>query len=345
MKMKYLSVVGIVLLGMCSCQQTKKSKKTDVISQRYIHKYGYDVSRDEWSANRYPGQIVTTLKNGVCVASSYEEGLLHGPTSCSYPHSQTLESLQIYEKGNLIKKTTFDIKGIPQKEEVFLTPVHVKTKFWYASGTPMCIEECVSGSIMQGDYFTLQNELDSKVEYGAGVKTIRSQDGLLLSKESIQDGKMISKETFHPNGVPHIIISSIQNGLINGDKKEFSSTGSPILTESYAHGKLNGLCCYYQNGYKYQETLYNHGDKEGIERHYLDGETVIEETEYHENSKHGPSIFYTDGFSKTEWYYNDEFVSRAKFDELTEREKIISIMNERSKPKMYESSDEENLFE
>ena len=342
--MRYLSAVTLALLGLCGCHQTNKSQKNDVVSVRHIHKYGYDVSRDEWNANRYPGQIVTTLKNGVCITSSYEEGLLHGPTSFTYPHTQTLESLQIYERGNLIKKTSFDIRGIPQKEEVFLTPVHVKTKTWFSSGTPMNIEETLDGDLLEGDYFSLQNELDSKVEHGIGTKTLRSLDGLLLAKETIQDGKVAAKETYHPNGVPHVIISGLHQDAIHGEKKEFSASGSPLSIESYDEGQLHGLCTYYQNGYKYQETLYNHGEKEGVERFYLDGESLIEETEYHEGYKHGPSIFYTDGFSKTEWYYSDELVSRAKFDELTEREKIISIMNERSKHKTL-IAEEDEIFE
>lgn len=343
MKMKLLSMAGLLLVGLCGCDNAKKSKQTDVVSQRYIHKYGYDVSKDEWNENRYPGQIVTTLKNGITISSTYEDGMLHGPTSCSYPYSQTLESLQIYDRGNLVKKTTFDIKGIPHKEEIFLSPTHVKAKFWYNTGTPMCIEERLDDALIEGDYFTLHNELESKVENRMGTKTIRGQDGTLLAKETIEDGVVTARETFYPNNTPHTFVS-FYNNLLHGEKRVFGPAGEPILVENYECGELQGPATYYQNGYKYQETAFRHGNKHGIERQYIDGDTLVEETEYHDGLKHGPSTFYSDGFSKTEWYYNNEFVSKAKFEELIEREKMIAAMHERAQAQEHEEL-EEDFFE
>jgi len=344
MKIKLLPVASLVLLGLCGCDSTKKSKKTDVVSQRYIHKYGYDVSKEEWSENHYPGQIVTTLKNGVTIISSYEDGVLHGPTSHSHPYSQTVASLQIYDKGNLVKKTSFDIKGVPQKEEVFLSPTHVKQKLWYQTGTPMCIEERLDDTLLEGDYFTLQNEPESRVENKAGTKTIRSQDGALLAKETIENDVVVAEETFYPNNTPHVF-SSFYNHLLHGEKRVFGPTGEPILVENYECGELQGPATYYQNGHKYQVTSYHHGKKHGLERQYVDGETLVEETEYLDGIKHGSSTFYSDGFAKTEWYYNNELVSKAKFDELSDREKMIAAMHERSSKTSSEDFEEEEFVE
>ncbi len=338
MKKKMLPLVGILALGLCGCHQSSKTKKNDVISQRYIHKYGYDVSKDEWNKNSYPGQVVTTLKNGVTIASNYEDGVLHGPTSYTYAHSQTLESLQIFERGNLIKKTSFDIKGVPTKEELFLSPGHTKTKIWYKTGTPMSVEESIESSLIEGEYYTQQNELESKVESGFGIKTIRNHDGSLVSKQNYENGVCIAMQSFYSNGSPESI-AFYKNGLLHGEKRTFGTTGDPISIENYDFGDLHGAASYYQNGYKYQETFYKFGQKEGIERQYIDGETLVEETEYHSGVKHGPSTFYTDGISKTEWYYNDQFVSRAKYEELNDREKMISIMNERSRSKYYQDEE------
>lgn len=343
MNKKMLPVVGMLLLGLCSCHQSSKTKKTDVVSQRYIHKYGYDVSKDEWNHNHYPGQVVTSLKNGVTIVSSYEDGVLHGSTSYTYPHSQTLESLQIFERGNLIKKTSFDIKGVPHKEELFLSPGHVKAKIWYKSGTPLCVEETLEASLIDGSYYTLQNELESRVENGQGIKTIRNQEGLLLAKETIDQGNRVAVQTYHSNGSPDTL-SYYKNNQLHGERKQFGPTGDPIAIENFDFGDLHGTATYFQNGCKYQESFFRFGKKEGIERQYIDGETLVEETEYHEGSKHGPSTFYTDGISKTEWYYNDQFVSKAKFEELADREKMISIMNERSRAKALQQ-DDADLFE
>lgn len=342
MNKKLVPLLGLLLVGLCGCQNNSKTKKSDVISQRYIHKYGYDVSPEEWKHNHYPGQVVTTLKNGVTIASSYEDGVLHGPTSYTYPHSQTLESLQVFERGNLVKRTSFDIKGIPMKEDLFLSPGHVKTKTWYRSGTPMCSEEKLEDALIEGEYYTLQNEIESKVEDAHGIKTVRSIDGDLIAKETISQGEMIIKETFHSDGKP-ATIAYFTHGLLHGEKKFFGPSGEPVLVEHYHKGKLHGPCSYYQNGCKYLETTYIHGRKEGVEKQFIDGETLVEETEYHLGLKHGPSIFYCDGMSKTEWYYNDQFVSKTKFDDLTERERMISIMNDRSKSKI--SDDEGSFFE
>lgn len=347
MNMKLLSMVGILSFALCGCQNSNKNKNQDVISQRYIHKYGYDVSRDEWNANRYPGQVVTTLKNGVTIASSYEDGVLHGPTSYTYSHSQTMESLQIYDRGNLIKKTTFDIKGVPQKEEIFLTPTHVKAQSWYTSGTPMYFEEYVGANLIQGDYFNLQNECESRVENGMGLRTIRSKEGELLARESIERGQIASHQTFHPYiNTPHIT-TRYENGVLEGERAGFGPSGEPLFIEHYSKGQLDGLATYFQNGCKYMETFYQNGKKEGIERQYIDGEILVEETEYHVGVKHGPSIFYSDGISKTEWYYNNHFVSKSKFDDLMERERVIAIMHERAakaKNASYDDLEDEDSF-
>lgn len=332
MKMSYLPAALLAMLAFCSCNKSDNKNKKDVVTQRYIHKYGYDVSKDEWNANQFPGQVVTTLKNGVTIASTYEDGVLHGQTTFTYPHSQTLESLHLYEHGNLVKKISYDIKGIPQKEDYYLTPSHVKSKLWYNTGTPMCVEERLDNNLIEGEYFTIHNETESSVRDGMGTKTIRTQDGNLFAKEVIENGVVVGRESFHPNGSPHIVFS-YKDGYIDGEKKVFGPTGDPILLESYTMGKLDGLCTYFQNGYKYLESPFRKGKKDGIERQYIDGETLVEETEYHEGQKHGPSTFYCDGISKTEWFYNNELVSKAKFEELSEREKMISIMNERSKAK------------
>lgn len=45
--MKYRTIVGVAALSLLAVGCGQDSDK-NVISQRYIHKYGYDVSRDEW---------------------------------------------------------------------------------------------------------------------------------------------------------------------------------------------------------------------------------------------------------------------------------------------------------
>src|SRR3989304_2858734 len=90
MKGSLYLVLGAAALLLFGCKNNNQND--DVVSQRYVHKYGYAVSRDEFEAKQYPGQVITLLRNGVTVSSTYENGVLHGPTTHTFPNSQTVRS-------------------------------------------------------------------------------------------------------------------------------------------------------------------------------------------------------------------------------------------------------------
>jgi hypothetical protein len=46
------------------------------VSQRYVHKYGYDVSEQEWETREKNGQIITTTADGVTTSATYKKGVL-----------------------------------------------------------------------------------------------------------------------------------------------------------------------------------------------------------------------------------------------------------------------------
>lgn len=324
----FLMSASIALVGCHS--NKKKNPDEEIVSQRYIHKYGYDMSKNEWEEEQHPGQVVSTQRNGVTIVSTYESGVLHGQTTETYPHSQTLRVKQTFNRGQLTKQTFFDIRGIPQKEETYVSPKEIKAVSWYRNGTPKSDELFVSGDLVDGEYFTQHNEIESKVENGNGVKTVRSQNGELLSKEVLENSITVQRDTFHPNGVPHESICFL-NGKLHGEKSKFGSNGEPILKEYWENGKLNGIATYYQNGSKFLEVPYVEGEKHGTERQYIDGEILSYETEWYYGKKHGPSISFCDGIAKTSWYYNDEKVAKRKYDELCEREEEIASLQERAK--------------
>lgn len=328
--MKRISPLLIALSGLFifGCQNSSKDQDENVVSKRYIHKYGYDVSKEEWEGATYPGQVVTTLRNGVTVTSSYEDGILHGPTTYTFPHSNTIESLNTYERGNLVKKTTYDIRGIPQKEQVFLSPSHVKVTKWFQSGTPLSVEEYHNQELLEGEYFNERNEAEYRVVKGSGMRITRDQHENIVSRETIEGGYPVLRETFHAHGMPHVVLP-LSGGLIHGEKKVFAPTGEPISVESYKKNVLDGQATYYQNGCRYLELTYKDGRKHGIERHFVDGETVVEETEWMDGQKHGPSIVFFDGMSRTRYYYNNQAVSKERYRELSEIEENIAIMNDR----------------
>ncbi|WP_194848340.1 toxin-antitoxin system YwqK family antitoxin [Candidatus Neptunochlamydia vexilliferae] len=327
--MKRLLLLASSGLLMFGCQNSSKDQNENVVSKRYIHKYGYDVSKEEWESTGYPGQVITTLRNGVTVTSSYEDGRLHGPTTYTYPHSNTNESESIYERGNLVKKTSYDIRGIPQKEEVFLSPSHVKLTKWFQSGTPMSVEEYHNEELLEGEYYNKRNEAEHRVIKGTGTRTIRDEHENVILQEKMEGGFTVLRETFHPHGIPHTVLP-LSGGLVHGEKKVFAPSGEPISVETYERDLLHGRATYYQNGCRYLEINYYQGRKDGTERHFVDGETVVEETEWMDGQKHGPSIVFFDGMSRTRYYYNDQLVTKEKYRELYEMEENIAIMNDRA---------------
>jgi len=330
MKLQGALILPVAVLGLFTgCNNHTKNKDNEVVSERYIHKYGYDVSKQEWSEQDYPGQVVTTQRNGVSTVSSFDGGILHGPTTETYPHSQTLKSKKIYDKGILTKQIFLDIKGIPEKQETYTSPTHMKVISWYSDGTPRYQEEYASGKLINGQYFTITNEVESRVEDGVGVRIIRDQIGRLKSRQNYERSEIIHNETYHVNNTPMTSVS-YNKGVVHGEKLSYSSNGAPLFKENYNNGKLNGISTYYQNGYKYLEIPYASGEKDGVERHYIDGETISEETIWNENMRHGPSVIYCDGISKTEWYYNDQKMSKHKYEELCEREDEIARLQLRS---------------
>jgi len=110
--LKRLSALAI-LLTFFSCH---KDEDSDVVSQQYIHKYGFGMTQKEWQSRKKEGTSIAVLDSGVTVTNTYNNGILHGPTTYSFPNSSTVEKLYIFDNGTLIKEVSHDMMGIPYKE-------------------------------------------------------------------------------------------------------------------------------------------------------------------------------------------------------------------------------------
>lgn len=317
---KSLFILAGAALMLSSC---KSKNKDDVVAERYTHKYGYDVAKTTWEEESIPGKKLTTFRNGITVTESYEDARLHGEKTITFKHSQTIQTKEVYNKGILVKRTNFSIRGIPEKETVFKSPTHLIVSTWHSTGSPKAKEEYKNSKLVNGQYFSLENETVSCINDGHGEKTIYNASGDIISKEVYVNYDIAYTETYHINHTPHII-TSYKDGKIHGEKKEFALSGEPLYVENYENGEKDGLCTYYQNGYKYQETTYTAGRKNGIERLYIDGVTLAEETEYRLGAKHGPSVVFCDGSALTAWYFNDTKVTKAMFDQYEERDFMIT---------------------
>jgi antitoxin component YwqK of YwqJK toxin-antitoxin module len=320
MKSSVSALLGILIFALSGCGKTKDD---NVVSQRYIHKYGYAVSQEEWETRRHPGQVITTLNTGVTITSTYENGVKHGPTTYTFPHSQTIECYALYNQGNKVKEITYDITGTPVEEWIQLSPTRYSLTAWFAEGTPMRVEEFVGEELLEGQYFTPSNEIESRIEKGAGLRTKRDRDGTLLAKELFEEGYAIKKETFYPNGAPESIAYYFHDKL-QGEKRTFAQNGEPLSIEEWVDDQLHGKATYFKNGNRYLEVSYLYGQKNGIERHYVDGDIISLEVTWVNDFKHGPSVFYAEGKPEYQWFYAGEPVSKRKFDEMGRLDEIIS---------------------
>ena len=310
---------GLILAGCGS-----DNGNNQVISKRYIHKYGYAVSQSEWDANHYPGQAITNLRNGVTITATYESGVLHGPTTHTHPHSQTVQYYYLYNNGELKKEISYDSLGMPLEEKVQLSPHrHCITK-WYGDGTPMSIEDFAGEELLDGKYYTLNNDVESVVERGIGMRFRRDQNGSLLSKDHIDKGYLTKRESFYPNGNPESITHYTMNTK-DGEREVFTNIGLPLALEEWVHGNLHGKSTYFTNGKKQVEVFFINGARNGIETHFIDGEQVEQEIHWIYDKRHGPTKFYVgDNVAKTEWYYDGKQVSKKRFDELDHLDRMIT---------------------
>jgi len=313
-----LPIVATLLLSGCGSEQNNG----EVISKRYVHKYGYAVSQSEWESNNYPGQVITTMRNGVTITSTYEDGLLNGPSTHTHPHSQTVQHFYLYEYGDLKKEVIYDALGMPIREKTQLSPHRCSITMWYGDGTPMSTEDYADDELLDGKYFTLNNELESSVERGNGLKTRRDQHGTLLSKNHIEAGYLTKKETFYSNGNLEEVAFYKMNQR-NGERKVYTEAGDSLAVEEWVNNQIHGKATYFVNGNKQTEVYFLNGARNGIETQYIDGQTVEKEIAWNNDQRHGPTKFFVaDNLAKTEWYYNGKLVGKRRYDELLAMENM-----------------------
>lgn len=318
----YLNITLALTLTLFLTGCRKNTQENNVVSERFIHKYGYAVSKDEFKERKYPGQVVTALKTGVTITATYENGHLHGPSTHTFPHSQTIESYFLYNQGNLVKQIQYDIHGMPLREEVQLSPTRFASTRWYSDGTPLSTEEYGSSELVEGQYFNRQNEVEARVEKGRGLRIIRDIQGTLQAKEEINQGFIVKRDTFYASGAPEGTAYFV-NGVLNGEKRSFAENGEPLAIKEYINGKLHGKATFFKNGAKSVEVHYLDGMKNGLEIHYLDGEIVSQEILWENDHKHGPSKYYVDGVAQVEYFYDGEPVTLRKWKKLSQLDQMI----------------------
>lgn len=318
MKRLFVSIIGCALFTACQ----SSGPLDQVVSQTFVHKYGFETSAEEWEAREQDGQVVSVMKNGVKVTRSYQNGQLHGPTTYTFPHSSVVEKLLVYDLGTLLKESVNDAAGMPIREEVYEFDNRTIITLWDKKGVPLSVEEYDDEILMEGKYFTPEHELEAEVVQGFGERVKRDRAGLLISRDAIQNGVIAARTTYHPNGNIHTV-SHYHDYQLHGEQCKFTASGRPLMELNWNHGVLDGLKHIYRNGSKVAEIPYIKGQKHGTEYHYDDLGNLTAEIEWRNDKKHGPTKLHSEEATDTEWYFKGKTVSADRFKVLENREKLF----------------------
>ncbi|MFA6118478.1 MAG: toxin-antitoxin system YwqK family antitoxin [Parachlamydiales bacterium] len=317
------SLKRLVLLGMAftffSCQ---KDNESNVVAEKFVHKYGFDMTKDEWQS-RKDGTSIAQLTNGVTVTNSFANGILHGATTYTYPNSSIMEKVYIYENGTLTKEILHDINGIPFKESVNEPNNKKIITLWDNFGVPISVEQYENDLLVDGKYYKPNNELEASIENNSGFRTKRDRNGELQYKDQVENGKLLTRTTFHSNGQIKSTMS-FQDYKLHGDQINYSPDGQILMTMTWKKGNLDGMHTIYKNGNKIAEIPYFNGLKHGIERHYSDNGKLSSETHWDQDKKHGSERIYTDNDTEIKWFFKGKTVSSKKFEEFSLREQLIA---------------------
>lgn len=323
MKKIPLTLLSCALFTACQ----NNNSPDQVVSQTFVHKYGFETTEKEWEAREKDGLIVSMLKNGVKVTKSYDNGTLHGPTTYTFPHSSVVEKVMVYDQGTLLKTCVNDPAGMPIREEVYEFDNRTIITLWDEKGVPLSIEEYENQILREGKYYTPEHELESVVEEGFGKRVKRDRSGLLISHDQMEDGIITSRTTYHPNGGLHTV-SNYDNYELHGTQVKYTASGKPLMELNWDHGVLNGDKVIYRNGSKVAVIPYVKGQKHGVELHYDDLGNLTAEIEWREDKKHGATKLHTEDFTDTEWFFKGQSVNADKFKSLESRERTVAEFRE-----------------
>src|SRR4051812_31210631 len=101
------------------CAGHQEHQPYAVAEQTYVHKYGTTVPSHDWTSRGGHGKVISALNNGVIVSRTYTAGVLDGESTYTFPHSETLEHVEIYSQGTLIKNILYYPQGAPSEEMLY----------------------------------------------------------------------------------------------------------------------------------------------------------------------------------------------------------------------------------
>lgn len=294
---------------------------SNVVKEKYVHKYGVEVCESDWQSRGMNGQVISTLDDGVIVTKQYIQGKLDGNVSYTYPHSNKIERIETYKSNRLIKTVHNDEQGVPESEIHHSPDGNEVVSSWYSSGNPKSKEFYEGTLLYNAEYFSPSNQLEAKIENGDGIKVCRACNGDLVANEEYKNGIINCRTEYYQTG-PIKSTAFYNEDATRCEKRKFHATGEPKEIEQWVNGRQHGVSVIFRNGEKYAEVPYSRGAKNGVERRYRDGNILIEEISWVNDKMHGPSYTFIDGtVSKTTWYYQGNAVEKSEYDSKTMKKK------------------------
>lgn len=312
--MKYFLLFAITAAA-CGLTSCKRTYNQEVVKETFIHKYGVQVPKEDWSRNGKDGQVAQLMSDGVTITKSYEKGILEGVTTHTFPNSSTIQYAETYRSGELASKVINYLSGVPHEEIVYDGSQISQITRWYEDGTPAALETFQNGLMVSGEFRNPQNIVESTVEEGFGLRIVRGNDGELIAKDSFHQGQLLERVAYFANGEPSAVIP-YERGQVHGMRLTFLPGGIPSTVEQWVHGQQEGTTIVYLNGEKISEVPFVKGQKNGVELRFRDGSTIVEEVTWKNDIQHGPRRILLDDTAKTEWYHEGELVTRTTFERL-----------------------------
>ncbi len=307
-------LLGSFVITLAGCSPSRFSPRHDVVCQNYYHTYGVEVSEDEWRERGSNGEITRTLDNGITERRSFKKGVPHGLTTYTFPHSSLLEREEVYHEGTLTKRVIHYPSGTPYQCEEWPNQEEYAFTTWYEDGTPLFAEYYNENLLVSGEYFPLHHdEPDTIITNGDGIRTLRDHYGLLLAKEEFHAGERTLTTEYYPTGTPKRVTPYAQR-KIEGERKLFLPGGEPHTIEKWTNGIQEGTTLVFENGALQARIPYKKGKKHGVEKHYDLNNNVVEEITWEGGKRQGPTHIVVRDHVKTEWYYDDQLVSKASYE-------------------------------
>lgn len=315
MKFSQACLFLLVLGSISSCRSNRNC--SDEVVCGTVHKYGVCLEPEDWIDRGKHGQMISMRKDGVAINRCYDSGILHGETTYTFPHREVIQKKEIYEQGNLTQEITHYPSGFPQKQAIYETPSRQMVTTWFENGAPHCHEVIENGNILRGEYYNHDQQVESRVEDGNGLRMMRDAHGQLQSQDTIQNQQMTLRTTYHPNGMPATLTPYV-DGKVHGERRTYLPGGEPGTIETWSEDAQHGITHEYESGDRRGEIPFVNGNRHGIERRYRDdGQTVAQETTWVNGKRHGPENSYIGNRVTTDWYFQDRKVpNKATFDML-----------------------------